>query len=315
MTHQRRRIGTSDLSVFPLSLGGNVFGWTADESTSYAVLDAYVEGGGNFIDTADSYSFWAPGNAGGESEGIIGRWLAARGHRDDMVIATKVSQLPEFQGIAPETVVAGAEASLRRLGIEVIDLYYAHFDQPELPLDDTVAAFSSLVDVGKVRHIGISNFSPQRIAEWLSIAANNGLHAPVALQPQYSLMERAIEADLVPLAIEQELGVMPYYSLARGFLTGKYAGGAVVDSPRAAVASGYLDERGNKVLGVLSQIADGHGVASASIALAWLASRPSVVAPTASARVPGQLIDLLASTRVSLSQDEIEALTRASDLV
>jgi len=315
MTHQRRKIGTSDLSVFPLSLGGNVFGWTADEDTSFAVLDAYVEGGGNFIDTADSYSFWAPGNVGGESEGIIGRWLAARGNRDDMVVATKVSQLPEFLGIAPETVVAGAEASLRRLGIEVIDLFYAHFDQPELPLDDTVAAFSSLVDAGKVRHIGISNFSPQRIAEWLSIAATNGLHAPVALQPQYSLMERAIEAELVPLAIEQELGVMPYYSLARGFLTGKYAGGAVVDSPRAAVASVYLDERGKKVLGVLSQIADGHGVASASIALAWLASRPSVVAPTASARVPGQLIDLLASTRVSLSQDEIEALTRASDLV
>ena len=315
MTHQRRKIGTSDLSVFPLSLGGNVFGWTADESTSFAVLDAYVEGGGNFVDTADSYSFWAPGNVGGESEGIIGRWLAARGNRDEMVVATKVSQLPEFEGIAPETVVAGADASLRRLGIDTIDLYYAHFDQPERPLGDTVAAFSGLVDSGKVRHIGISNFSPQRIAEWLSIAADNGLHTPVALQPQYSLVERGIEAALVPLAVENELGVMPYYSLARGFLTGKYAGGATVDSPRAAAASAYLDERGNRVLAVLSQIADGHGVAPASIALAWLASRPSVVAPTASARVPEQLVDLLASTRVTLAQDEIEALTRASDLV
>ena len=314
MTSQYRTIGTSDLAVFPLSLGGNVFGWTADERTSYEVLDAYVAGGGNFIDTADSYSFWAPGNAGGESEHIIGRWIAKRGHRDDVVIATKVSQLPAFKGIAPETVTAGADASLERLGLDVIDLYYAHFDEPDRPLHDTVAAFSALVDAGKIRYIGISNFSTARIAQWIDIATTEGLHLPVALQPEYSLMERAIEDEVVPLALRHNLGVMPYYTLARGFLTGKYAGGAVVDSPRAAVASGYLDERGTRVLDVLSQLAGQHGVAPASIALAWVAARPSIIAPIASARTTQQLTDLVVSASVALTPDEVDALTNASTI-
>lgn len=312
-TTTRRRISDSDLEVFPLALGANVFGWTADEPTSHDVLDAYQAAGGNFIDTADSYSFWAPGNQGGESETIIGDWFASRGNRDRIVLASKVSQHPEFKGIAPETIRAGLDASLTRLQTDYIDLYYAHFDDPDRPLHDTVAAFSSLVDSGKIRYIGISNFAPKRIEEWLAITEQGGFHRPIAVQPQYSLVERGIEKTLVPIAERAGLGLVSYYALARGFLTGKYRTGAGdTTSPRAKDASAYLDDRGRRVLDALDLLADRHGVAQATIALAWIAAQPVIVAPIASARTLEQLPDLLAHASLALSADELSLLDRAS---
>ena len=308
-----RPLGRSDLEVFPLALGGNVFGWTADQRTSFEVLDAYVGQGGNFIDTADSYSFWAPGNQGGESETILGAWFASRRNRDQVVLASKVSQHPDFKGIAPETIRAGVDSSLRRLGTDHIDLYYAHFDDPERPLHDTVAAFSALVEAGKIRAIGISNFSPARIAEWLEITAQEGFHRPVALQPEYSLVERGIESTLMPLADRAGIGLVTYYSLARGFLTGKYRQGAEdATSPRAAAASAYLDERGRRVLDALDEVAAAHGVAPATVALAWVAAQPGITAPIASARNLGQLPDLMAHATVTLTGDELSRLDEAS---
>jgi len=307
----RRDLGP-DLSVFPLALGGNVFGWTADETVSRSVLDAYVGGGGNFIDTADSYSFWVEGNQGGESETIIGGWLQGRTDRDDLVIATKVSQHPDFKGMAPATVRRGVEASLRRLGIEVIDLYYAHFDDETVPLAEQAEAMSRLVDEGKVRALGISNYSADRVREWLSIAQREGLHRPVALQPQYSLMERDIERDVLPLAVEEGLGVMPYYALARGFLTGKYTSGDEVDSPRAAAASAYLTARGRRVLQVLEELSSAHDAHPAAVALAWLSSHEGVVAPLASARNTDQLGPLMRYPTIQLTPEETARLDEAS---
>lgn len=308
----RRTLGASKLSVFPLALGTNVFGWTADEETSFEVLDAYVASGGNFLDTADSYSFWKPGNHGGEAEAIIGRWMQSRGTRTDVVLATKVSQHPEFKGMAPATITRGIEASLKRLQVETIDLYYAHFDDTDTPLEDSIAAMSQLVDSGKVRYLGISNYSPERIQQWLGIADAGGFHRPVALQPQYSLMERGIETALLPIAQREGLAVLPYYALARGFLTGKYRGGASVDSPRAEIASAYLDDRGIRVIEALDEIGTAHDVAPATIALAWLAAQPNVVAPIASARNLAQLPDLVAHVAVELSDAELATLAFAS---
>ncbi|MDR6688641.1 aryl-alcohol dehydrogenase-like predicted oxidoreductase [Arthrobacter sp. 1088] len=314
MTAQRNRIGASDLDVFPLALGGNVFGWTADTAESFNVLDSYAEAGGNFVDTADSYSFWAPGNEGGESELILGQWMKSRGNRSDIVVATKVSQHPRYRGMAPSTVAAGAEASLSRLNIDVIDLYYAHFDDSDSPLEESAAAMSALVDQGKVRYIGISNYSPERIRRWLDICRENGLHSPVALQPQYSLMERGIEYDLLPLAEQAKLGVMPYYSLARGFLTGKYRSGEPVNSPRAGAAQAYLDGRGEKVMDALETVSRAHGVAPATVALAWLAAQPTVTAPIASARNLEQLTALVAHADLRLFPEELALLDDASRL-
>lgn len=312
-TIKHRRISDSELEVFPLALGGNVFGWTADEAASHGVLDSYQAAGGNFVDTADSYSFWSPGNRGGESETIIGDWFEKRGNRDQIVLASKVSQHPEFKGIAPETIIAGLDASLTRLRTDHIDLYYAHFDDPERPLHDTVATFSSLVDSGKIRYIGISNFAPERIEEWLSVAEHEGFHRPIAVQPQYSLVERGIETTLVPIAQRAELGLVSYYALARGFLTGKYrTGSSDTASPRAEAASAYLDDRGRLVLDALDLLAARHGVAQATIALAWIAAQPAIVAPIASARTLEQLPDLLAHTSLDLSADELALLDRAS---
>jgi aryl-alcohol dehydrogenase-like predicted oxidoreductase len=310
----RKKIGTSALEVFPLALGTNVFGWTADEATSHRVLDDYFAAGGNFLDTADSYSFWAPGNVGGESERIIASWFAKRGTRDQVVLATKVSQHPEFTGLAPATIDRAVDASLERLGTDVIDLYYAHFDDAHTPLEDSIAALSALVDAGKVRYLGISNYSPERIEEWLRITEAGGYHRPIALQPQYSLVERGIESTLIPLAQREGLGVVPYYALARGFLTGKYREGADDSaSPRAPMAAAYLAGRGRDVLAALDEISSRHGVAQATIALAWLAGRPTVVAPIASARIPEQLPDLLAHVSVELSPAEIAQLDAASE--
>jgi aryl-alcohol dehydrogenase-like predicted oxidoreductase len=312
LTAPRTTLGSSDLSVFPLSLGGNVFGWTADQATSFAVLDAYVAGGGNFIDTADVYSAWVEGNAGGESETIIGAWIAQRGRSDDLVIATKVSQHPEFSGLSADNIAAAARASIERLNVESIDLYYAHFDSADVPLAETVEAFSKLVDAGLIRAIGVSNFSVDRIQEWLDIAEQGGFHKPVVLQPQYNLVERGIEADVLPLAVAQNLSVVPYYALASGFLTGKYRDGSENDSPRAGSAAAYLDDRGRAVLAALDEAAAAHGVEVATVALAWLRSQPGVAAPIASARVVEQLPALLASATLELTPAELASLTAAS---
>lgn len=313
MTSPRRAIGHSDLQVFPLSLGGNVFGWTADRDTSFAVLDAYTAAGGNFVDTADGYSAWVPGNAGGDSERILGEWFDARGNRDDVVLATKVSQHPDFRGLAAENIRRAADASLERLQSDHIDLYYAHFDDQTVPLEETVAALSGLIDAGKVRAIGISNYSPERIEEWFAITERDGLHRAVALQPHYNLVERSYEAKYRALAESENLGVMPYFALAAGFLTGKYRDGVTVESARAAGAAKYLDETGRSVLAVLDDVAAAHGESVATIALAWLAAQPTITAPIASARTLEQLPDLLASVAVELTADELAALDGASE--
>lgn len=311
MTHARTTLGTSDLSVFPLNLGGNVFGWTADRQTSFDILDAFVAGGGNFIDTADGYSAWVPGNTGGDSERLIGEWQELRGNRDELVIATKVSQHPDFQGLAADNILKAADASLERLRTDHIDLYYAHFDDESVPLEETVTALSSLVDAGKVRHLGISNYSAARIAEWFEIVEAKGLHRPIALQPHYNLVEREFEGELRTIAEREQLAVLPYFSLAKGFLTGKYREGSSVDSVRAEGAQAYLADHA-ALLPVLDEVAAAHGVSIATVSLAWLRSQPTVAAPIASARTVEQLPDLLASATLELSADELAALTAAS---
>ncbi|WP_348786440.1 aldo/keto reductase [Leifsonia sp. NPDC080035] len=313
MTSARRTIGTSDLTVFPLSLGGNVFGWTADRDTSFQVLDAYTAAGGNFVDTADGYSAWVPGNTGGDSERILGEWFDARGNRDDVVLATKVSQHPDFKGLAADNIRRAADASLERLQSEYIDLYYAHFDDETVPLEETVAALSGLVDAGKVRYIGISNYSPERVEEWFAITEREGLHRAVALQPHYNLVERAYEQNYRPLVERHDLGVMPYFALAAGFLTGKYRDGVTVDSPRAGGAAKYLDDTGRAVLATLDEVAAAHSASVATVALAWLAAQPTITAPISSARTLEQLPDLLAAVELELTADELEALSGASE--
>ncbi|WP_296667253.1 aldo/keto reductase [Demequina sp.] len=306
-------LGSLDLSHAPLALGGNVLGWTADRDASFAVLDAFVYGGGSMIDTADAYSAWAPGHVGGESETVIGEWAASRGHRDRVLIATKVSQHPSFRGLAPDNVRAAAEASLARLGTDRIDLYYAHFDDAETPLADTAAAFSRLVDDGLVREIGISNYTPERIDEWFAAVDGEGLHRPVALQPHYNLVERGFEGGLRGAAERHGLGVLPYFALAKGFLAGKYRDGAdAVDSPRAEAAASYLDDRGRRVLAALDEVAAAHSAPVAAVAVAWLRAQPTVVAPIASARNVEQLAPLLTSMTLDLSHDELASLTQAS---
>lgn len=309
---QRTRLGSSDLEVYPLVLGGNVFGWTADEATSFSVLDAFTAAGGNLIDSADGYSAWAPGHTGGESETIIGAWLGARSNRDDVLVATKVSTHPEFPGLSPANVRAAAEASLKRLGTDYIDLYYAHFDDASVPLAETVGAFSQLVDDGLVRAIAISNYTPERIDEWFAVTEANGLHRAVALQPHYNLVEREFEDGLLARAERENLGVLPYFSLAKGFLTGKYRDGVEVDSPRAAGASAYLDERGRAVLTVLDDVAAQHRASVTAVSLAWLRQQPTVVGPIASARTLDQLTDLLASVSLTLTADDLARLDAAS---
>lgn len=309
------RIGTTDLDVLPLNLGGNVFGWTADVDASRAVLDAFVGAGGSFVDTADVYSQWVDGNAGGESETVIGDWMAARGNRDRVVVATKVGQLAPHQGNSRASVQGGIEDSLRRLRTDYVDLYYAHRDDPDTPLEETVAAFGEVVAQGKARYVAASNFTAERLAEALRIADELGVARFVALQPHYNLVHRAeYEGPLQELAVREGIGVLPYSSLASGFLTGKYRdGGAAVDSPRAGGAARYLDDRGRRVLAALDEVAAAHGTSVTAVSLAWLRSQPGVVAPIASARTPEQLDDLLAGARLDLTGDEVTALTTAAD--
>lgn len=302
------RIGNSDLDVFPLALGANVFGWTADEQTSFDVLDAYAAAGGNFIDTADLYST-------GQSETIIGRWLAARGNRDRILVATKVARHPDFTGLRAATIKGAAEASLARLGTDRIDLYYTHFDDPEVPVEEIVTALDELVREGKVRHVAASNISPERLAESLEFAEREGLASYVALQQHYNLVEReGYEGPLREVVEKHGLSSVPYFGLAKGFLTGKYRpGGAAVDSPRADSAGQYLGTgRGQRVLAALDEVAGGRGAEPATVALAWLAAQRTVAAPIASARNTEQLTALLAVADLKLTGVELARLSEAS---
>jgi aryl-alcohol dehydrogenase-like predicted oxidoreductase len=307
-------LGASDLVVSPLCLGGNVFGWTADEAASEAVLDAYTEAGGNFIDTADGYGNWVAGNPRGMSERIIGRWMAARGNRDDLVVATKVGRAKGMRGLADATVRAGVEQSLQRLATDRIDLYYAHADDPETPLEETMAAFDALVREGKVRYVAASNYTAPRLAEALRVSDRDGLARYVALQPKYNLVSRdGYEGDLQDLCVTEGIACLPYTALASGFLTGKYRpGGPEVESPRAGTAGQHL-ESGAGVLEVLDAAAAAHGTSVAAVALAWLLAQPGVAAPIASARSPEQLAELLPMADLELSADELAALSAAEE--
>jgi aryl-alcohol dehydrogenase-like predicted oxidoreductase len=306
------RIGNTALDVFPLCLGGNVFGWTADERQSFDVLDAYATSGGNFIDTADVYSAWLPGHSGGESETIIGRWMAARGTRNRMVIATKVGMAPGLKGLSAKTIRAAAEASLRRLTIDRIDVYYAHADDPETPLVESMRAFDALVREGKVRYVAASNYTAPRLADALAVSTREGLVRYIALQPHYNLVHRSdYEGALRDLCDREGLACFPYYGLAKGFLTGKYRPGTQVESARAVSASAYLDERGLRLLAALDDIAAAHRTTVAAVALAWLIAQPTVVAPIASARSVEQLEELLPVADISLSRGEIARLSSA----
>jgi aryl-alcohol dehydrogenase-like predicted oxidoreductase len=309
------RLGSTDLDVFPLCLGGNVFGWTIDEERSFAVLDAYFQAGGNFIDTSDSYGRRGPGGPG-ESERIIGRWIAARGNRDSLVIATKVGVAPDLQGLSGETIRRGIEGSLQRLGVDTVDLYYAHRDDPDTPLRETLGEFGALIAEGKIRHVGASNYSAARLREALEVGAEEGMTSYVALQPQYNLLERdEYEGELAEVCLRNELACVPYFGLAMGFLTGKYRrGGEDVDSPRAAsVRESYFNERGFAVLDALDEIAAAHGSSQAAVALAWLLAQPTVLAPIASATSAVQLGQLLECVELELSPAELERLSAASD--
>lgn len=309
------RIGNSDLDVLPLSLGGNVFGWTADRDASFAVLDAFHAGGGDFIDTADSYSAWVPGNSGGESERIIGEWLASR-RPENVVVATKVSQHPQFKGLSAGNVRAAAEASLQRLGVETIDLYYAHYDDETVPLEETVAAFGDLVADGLVRYTAVSNYSADRIREWIGYARAAGSALPVAVQPHYNLVHREdVEEHIVPVADEFGLSLVPYYALASGFLTGKYRStdAAGQSSPRAGGAARHATAQGLAIIDSLERIGSAHGVSIAATALAWLRAQPTVAAPIASASRVEQVTDLFDGARIDLSADEVAELARVSE--
>jgi aryl-alcohol dehydrogenase-like predicted oxidoreductase len=308
-----RRIGTTSLDVFPLCLGCNVMGWSADERSSHAVLDAFSAAGGNFIDTADVYSAWVPGHTGGESETIIGRWMRARGARTRMVVATKVGMLSGFEGLAPDTIRKAAEGSLRRLGTDYIDVYYAHRDDPKTPLEDTLSAFDALVHAGKVRYIAASNYTAPRLTEALSISAGNGLASYSLLQPHYSLMHRAdYEGALRNVCESNSLSCAPYFSLANGFLTGKYRPGVKVDSVRSTRAAAFLDDRGLAVLKTLDEIAAAHATTVAAVALAWLLADATIAAPIASARTVEQLNDLLPSATLRLTKGEVDRLSSVS---
>jgi aryl-alcohol dehydrogenase-like predicted oxidoreductase len=304
------RIGSTELDVFGLCLGTNIFGWTADQPQSFAVLDAYAAAGGNFLDTADVYSAWVDGHQGGESEVVIGNWLTARGNRQEFVIATKVGLLG---GLSAAGIHQGIEASLRRLQTDYVDLYYVHLDDPEVPLRETLTALDALVRAGKVRYIAASNYKPERLAEALAISERDGLARFVALSPHYNLVERSYETTLAELCARNGISCVPYYALAKGFLTGKYRRGQPHESQRPGRHNGsaYLDERGLRVLGALDETAATHGTTLAAVALAWLRLQPTVIAPISSARTPEQLAELLAMTELDLTAAELERLSAA----
>ena len=312
MTVEKRSLGQSGISVAPLALGGNVFGWTADEPTSFEILDAFVDAGGNMVDSADVYSAWVPGNKGGESETVIGNWLRRDpAKRDKVVIATKVGF---FEGLAPEKIAAACDASLQRLGIDTIDLYYHHKDDPNVPLADSLGAMDALVKAGKIRSIGLSQYSPERLDEAVRTAEANGLMKPCALQTWYNLVEREkLEGALSDTALAHGLGIIPFYGLANGFLTGKYRSKEDLDkSPRGLRNVEYLEGRGMRVLAALDRIAAETGAALASITLAWTIAQPGITTALASATSVDQLKELTAAMSLALTPDQIALLDEAS---
>jgi len=309
---EKRAVGNSGLKVAPLALGGNVFGWTADEATSFRILDAFVDAGGTMIDTADVYSAWVPGHKGGESEEVIGRWLRRDpAKRDKVVIATKVGFMA---GLRPETIGPACDASLQRLGVETIDIYYQHKDDETVPLADSLKTFDDQAKAGKIRAIGLSNFAPDRLAEACIIARVDGFPAVSALQPWYNMLERdKYEGELRDVAVKENLAVFPYYSLANGFLTGKYRSREDLDkSPRGLRNIAYLEGKGPKILAALDEVAAETGAALASVALAWTMAQPTITAPIASATSMEQVNELMAAMTLELSAGQIEQLSKAS---
>jgi len=311
---QKRKLGNSGLQIGPLMLGGNVLGWTADEATSFKLLDRFVAAGLNAIDTADVYSRWVPGHKGGESETVLGNWLKVRGGRDKVIIATKVGFDVPQGGLKRERILAKVEDSLRRLQTDYIDLYQSHKDDSSAPLEERLAAYERLVGQGKVRAIGASNYEAPRLAEALRVSAAKGLHRYESLQPHYNLYERkGYEAALEPLVLKEGIGVIPYYSLASGFLTGKYRpDGDFSKSPRGAGIKAMLNARGLRILAALDEVATRTKSTPAGVALAWLMARPSITAPIASATSLPQLEQLIAATRLQLDADAVKRLDEAS---
>lgn len=313
---QRRELGKSGIMIAPLVLGGNVFGWTADEAMSHRLLDQFIDAGLDAIDTADVYSRWVPGHQGGESETVIGKWIAKSGKRDKAVIATKVGwdMGPGGMGLSRAHIMKSVEGSLKRLQTDRIDLYQSHRDDPEMQQEETLAAYQTLIEQGKVRAIGASNYDSKRLAEAVRLSGDKKLPRYQTLQPHYNLYDRAeYERDLEPLVLKEKLGVIPYYSLASGFLTGKYRSSADFGkSPRGGGMQRFLDARGKRILSALDDVAAGHKATPAQVALAWLMARPGITAPIASATNPKQLDELIGATRVQLGAGAIKALDAAS---
>ena len=311
---EKRPVGSSGIEVAPLALGGNVFDWTADEETSFAILDAFVDAGGTMIDTADVYSAWAPGHSGGESERLIGRWLTRSGRRNEVVIATKVGFA---EGLAPDKVAAACDASLERLGIESIDLYYQHKDDESVPLADSLGAFERLIEAGKIRAIGLSQFTAERLDEAMETSRRLGLTAPSALQTWYNLVERErFEGELRDSALRHGLAVFPFYSLANGFLTGKYRSkDDLGQSVRGLRTIDYLEGKGMRVLEALDEVAAETGAAVATVALAWTMAQPAITAALASATSVPQLAELVEAMDLILTPEQISRLDAASERV
>jgi aryl-alcohol dehydrogenase-like predicted oxidoreductase len=311
---QTRTIGTSDLKVAPLVFGGNVFGWTADERTSFSILDAFVDHGLNFIDTADVYSAWVDGHQGGESEAIIGKWLKESGKRDKVVLATKVGKLSTRSGLTAANIAAAVDDSLRRLKTDYIDVYFSHYDDQDTPFDETLAAYQKLIKAGKVRVAGASNYTGERLNAAMQAAKDSGLPAYQILQPEYNLYDReGYETDLEPVAETHKIAVVPYYALASGFLSGKYRSKADAQGKaRGSTVESYLTPRGLKILDALDEVAKRNDSTPATISLAWLIARPSVTAPIASATSVKQLESLADAVRLTLSADDIALLDDAS---
>lgn len=312
---QLRQLGRSTLAIAPLAFGGNVFGWSADEPRSFELLDAFVDAGFNLVDTADVYSAWVPGNRGGESETIIGKWLKRSGKRDKVLIATKVAKWVEHRGLSPLNIRQAVEASLQRLQTDCIDLYQAHEDDASVPLSETLGAFAKLIEEGKVRALGASNYRADRFAEALKIAQEHNLPRYESLQPEYNLVSRAAyEHELEPLVRREDIGVINYYALASGFLSGKYRseGDLAKSHARGGSVKKYLTPQGLKVLTALDEVAAAHKATPSQVALAWLMARPGITAPIASATSVEQLRELTGAATLTLAQDEIAALNEAS---
>jgi aryl-alcohol dehydrogenase-like predicted oxidoreductase len=311
---QRRPLGRSGLSTAPLVFGGNVFGWTADEATSHSLLDAFVDGGFNAVDTADVYSAWVPGHEGGESESVIGRWLQARGKRDDVLILTKVAMWPKQPGLSAVNIEAAVEGSLKRLRTDYIDLYQSHQDDAATPIDETLEAYGRLVKAGKVRAIGASNFSPDRLADSLKASADKGLPRYETIQPKFNLYDRdQVEGALAALTASEGLGVIPFYGLAAGFLTGKYRADADLEGRARAhtIRRDYMNAKGLRVLAALDEAAKAVSATQAQVALAWIMAHPAITAPIASATSVAQLEELMGAARLTLPAEVIAQLDAA----